>query len=153
MTSLEQRIEETRRSINRRIVGHIRNGTSDLADGAMRNSVAVYTDPARHAAERQKLFRETPVVACLSADLPSAGSFRTFDETGVPIVVVRGRDGEVRAFLNICTHRGARLVREAEGQARLFTCWFHGWSFANDGKLAAAPNASASATPSTSATT
>lgn len=141
MTSLEHRIQETRLGINRRIVGHIRNGTSDLADGAMRNSVTVYTDPVRHAAERQKLFRETPVVACLSSDLPGPGSFRTFDETGVPIVIARGRDGQVRAFLNICTHRGARLVREAEGQARLFTCWFHGWSFAPDGKLAAAPEA------------
>lgn len=141
MSSLDQRAEATRLGINRRIVAHIRNGTSDLAEGAMRNSVSVYTDPRRHAAERQKLFRETPVVACLSSDLAGPGAYRTFDETGVPIVIVRGRDGQVRAFLNICTHRGARLVREPEGQAKLFTCWFHGWSFANDGALAAAPEA------------
>jgi phenylpropionate dioxygenase-like ring-hydroxylating dioxygenase large terminal subunit len=123
----------------RRMAAHIRNGTSDLAPSAMRNDVAVYTDPVRHAAERQKLFRETPVVACLSSDLPKPGSYRLFDETGVPIVVVRGGDGDVRAFLNICMHRGARLVREREGTAKLFTCWFHGWSFDTKGNLAAVP--------------
>lgn len=141
MTTLEDRLHQTRLGVGRRIVEHIRNGTSDLADAPMRNDVSVYTDPVRHAAERQKLFRETPVVACLSSDLAGPGSFRTFDETGVPIVVARGRDGEVRAFLNICTHRGARLVREAAGQAKLFTCWFHGWSYGTDGKLVAAAEA------------
>ena len=123
----------------RRMAAHIRNKTSDLAPGTMRNDVSVYTDPVRHAAERQKLFRETPLVACLSSQLPKPGSYRLFDETGVPIVVVRSSDGQVRAFLNVCLHRGARLVREREGTAKLFTCWFHGWSFDNKGKLAAVP--------------
>lgn len=123
----------------RRMASHIRNKTSDLAPTPMRNAVSVYTDPVRHAAERQKLFRETPVVACLSSQLPEPGSYRVFDETGVPVVVVRSSDGQVRAFLNICMHRGARLVREREGKAKLFTCWFHGWSFDNKGDLAAVP--------------
>ena len=135
------RLHQTRLGLGRRIVDHIRNGTSDLADAAMRNDVSVYTDPDRHAAERRILFRETPVVACFSNDVREPGQFRTFDETGVPIVVVRGRDGAVRAFLNVCLHRGARLVRETEGKANLFTCWFHGWSYANDGHLAAVPEA------------
>ena len=136
-----ERLHETRLGLGRRIVQHIRDGTSDLADAPMRNDVSVYTDPARHAAERRKLFRETPVVACLSSEIAEPGQFRTFDDTGVPIVVVRGRDGEVRAFLNVCLHRGARLVREPRGKANLFTCWFHGWSYANDGRLAAVPEA------------
>ncbi|HSM96723.1 MAG TPA: aromatic ring-hydroxylating dioxygenase subunit alpha [Rhizomicrobium sp.] len=123
----------------RRMAEHIRNKTSDLAPGPMRNAVSVYTDPARHAAERQKLFRETPVVACLSTQLPQPGSYRVFDETGVPIVVVRGQDNQVRAFLNICMHRGARLVRDREGTAKLFTCWFHGWSFDNKGGVVGVP--------------
>src|SRR5512142_1056493 len=129
MTDILERRRQTQLSRARRIRDHIKNGTSDLAPEAMRNDVSVYLDPVRHAAERQKLFRETPVVACLSTDLPQPGSYRTFDETGVPIVVVRGKDGQVRAFLNICTHRGARLVRQPEGKANLMTCWFHGWSF------------------------
>ncbi|HVN02406.1 MAG TPA: aromatic ring-hydroxylating dioxygenase subunit alpha [Caulobacteraceae bacterium] len=139
--TLEERLHETRLGLGRRIVEHIRNGSSDLAEGPMRNDASVYTDPVRHAAERRRLFRETPLVACLSNDIREPGSFRTFDETGVPILIVRGRDGQVRAFLNVCTHRGARLVREPEGRARLFTCWFHGWSYAEDGRLAATPEA------------
>lgn len=139
MTDLSQRLDETRLNTARRIVRHIRNGTSDLADAPMRNDVSVYTDPVRHAAERQKLFRETPLVACLSRELPEKGSYRTFDETGVPIVVVRGMDGAVRAFLNICPHRGARVVRESSGSAKLFVCWFHGWSFDTQGRSVAVP--------------
>ena len=108
-----ERLHQTRLGLGRPIVGHIRNGTSDLADAPMRNDVSVHTDPGRHALERKTLFRETPVVACLSSDIREPGAFRTFDETGVPIVVTRGRDGEVRAFLNVCLHRGARLVRES----------------------------------------
>lgn len=139
--TLAARRYATRLALGRRIVDHIRNGTSDLAPAAMRNDVSVYTDAERHALERRKLFRETPVVACLSSDIAEPGRFRAFDDTGVPIVVVRGRDGTVRAFLNACLHRGGRLVRESEGKANLFTCWFHGWSYASDGRLAAAPEA------------
>ena len=135
------RLHQTRLGLGRRIVAHIRDGTSDLAEAPMRNDVSVYTDPGRHALERQRLFRETPVVACLSSDIREPGAFRTFDETGVPIVVTRGRDGVARAFLNVCLHRGARLVREREGKANLFTCWFHGWSYGADGRLVAAPEA------------
>lgn len=139
MSSLDARRDEVRLNLARRLAQHVKNNTSDLADGPMRNDISVYTDPARHAAERQRLFRETPVVACLSGDLPGPGSFRLFDETGVPIVIVRGTDGVVRGFLNICTHRGARLVREREGTAKLMTCWFHGWSFDVQGKLVGVP--------------
>ncbi|MDE2462995.1 MAG: aromatic ring-hydroxylating dioxygenase subunit alpha [Alphaproteobacteria bacterium] len=139
MGSVEAERLEARYAQARRLAAHVRNNTSDLAPAPMRNDVRVYTDPARHAAERQKLFRQTPIVACLSRELPGAGSYRLFDETGLPIVVVRGADGEVRAFLNICTHRGARLAREQEGSARLFTCWFHGWSFDTQGSLVGVP--------------
>ena len=61
------RLHQTRLKLGRRIVGHIRDGASDLAEAPMRNDVSVYTDPARQALERRKLFRETPVVACLSS--------------------------------------------------------------------------------------
>lgn len=135
---LATRRAQSRLAFARRMRDHLRDGTSDLASAPMRNAVEVYTDPARHAAER-KLLRETPVVVCLSADLREPGQYRTFDDTGVPVVVVRGRDRRLRAFLNICTHRGARLVREPAGKANLLTCWFHGWSFDTAGRLVAVP--------------
>ena len=75
----------------------------------------------------------------MSADLAEPGSFRTFDEAGVPIFVVRDVKGQVRAYLNICVHRGARLVRSPLGKAKAFTCWFHGWTYDTTGALRGAP--------------
>ncbi|MBI1186020.1 MAG: Rieske 2Fe-2S domain-containing protein [Alphaproteobacteria bacterium] len=132
-----------RREYLRRAITHLKNKTSDLADAPMSNPVSVYTDPARHALERQKLFRETPLLVCLSTDLAEPGAFRLFDETGVPILVTRAKDGRVRAFLNVCRHRGAALTHEREGKANRFTCWFHGWTYSNEGKLIAAPQSKA----------
>jgi phenylpropionate dioxygenase-like ring-hydroxylating dioxygenase large terminal subunit len=132
---------ETRFQQARRMVEHIRNGSSDLADAPMVNDVSVYIDPARYAREVEVLFRRTPQLVCLSSELKDPSAFRTFDETGVPVLVTRRADGSVAAFLNICPHRGARLVREDCGMARRFTCWFHGWTYANDGRLLAATEA------------
>ncbi len=138
MSVTDAEVLEGRLEMFRRVLNHIREGTSDLADAPMVNSARVYTDPARHARELQVLFRETPQLVCLSSELSAPGQFRTFDDAGPPILVTRGADGQVRAFLNICMHRGARLVREDSGTARRFSCWFHGWTYANDGALIAA---------------
>ena len=120
---------DVRLGLCRRMVQHARHGTTDAADRVMFNDVSVYTDPQRLELEMQHLFLGMPQVVCLSSDLPQIGSYRLFDDTGVPIVVVRGKDQQVRSFLNVCAHRGARLVREAEGKANRFTCRFHGWSY------------------------
>jgi phenylpropionate dioxygenase-like ring-hydroxylating dioxygenase large terminal subunit len=132
---------ETRLEQARRMVDHIRHGTSDLADAPMVNEASVYTDPVRYEREIEVLFRRTPQLVCLSSELKDPGAFRTFDETGVPVLVTRQGDGTAAAFLNICPHRGARLVRQESGTARRFTCWFHGWTYANDGRLVAATEA------------
>jgi nitrite reductase/ring-hydroxylating ferredoxin subunit len=101
--------------------------------------IAAYRDPDQFEEEFRKLFREGPQVACLSTDIAEPGSFRCFDDLGVPIVVARGKDGRVRAFLNICTHRGARLVREEHGKAMRFSCRFHGWTFDSQGEAIGLP--------------
>jgi phenylpropionate dioxygenase-like ring-hydroxylating dioxygenase large terminal subunit len=139
MTNHADRLHRTKLATAQRIVAQFNGAPRDWAAEPLINDAAVYVDPARHALERRKLFRETPVVACLSSDLPGPGSFRTFDDTGVPIVIIRGRDGVARGFLNICAHRGARLVRETEGKTGLMTCWFHAWSFNAEGRLAGVP--------------
>jgi nitrite reductase/ring-hydroxylating ferredoxin subunit len=98
-----------------------------------------YTDQEQFERERERLFRTMPLVACLSSDLPSAGSYRTFDDTGIPILIARGGDGQVRAFLNICPHRASRLVRDTQGQSNRFTCRFHGWTFDSSGNNVGIP--------------
>jgi len=130
---------QVRLGLCRRMVEHARSGTTDLAPGVMFNDVGAYTDQRRLEQETEQLFHGLPQVVCFSSDLPDAGSFRVFEDTGVPIVVIRGQDGIVRAFLNVCTHRAARLVREPRGTARGFTCRFHGWTFNTEGRAKALP--------------
>ena len=132
------RQRQTLRALQRRLVRHLKAGRStDLAEAPMPNAAGVYTDPARYEAERQKLFLELPLVAGLSGDIPKPGDTLVFD-AGRPIIVVRNGQGQAKAFLNICRHRGARLVEESGCHAR-FTCPFHSWSFDLDGRLAGQP--------------
>ena len=129
MTGHTRELFDVRLGLCRRMVEHARSGTTDAAPGVMLNDVAAYTDPQRLELEMRHLFFGMPQVVCLSSDIPEPGCFRVFDETGVSVVVLRDKQGSVRAFLNSCPHRGARLVREPGGKALRFTCRFHGWSF------------------------
>lgn len=103
--------------------------------------VGRYTSAELFELERERLFRRTWVYAGHESQLPGPGSFFTFDRTGSPIVVVRGHDGEVRAFYNSCRHRAAPVVRDECGTARRLTCTFHSWSYDLTGELAAVPEA------------
>ncbi len=134
-------LQEEWRSMQRRIVDHLREPrSSDLAPAPMRIPAASYTDPARFSAERQKIFGTEPLLVGFSSDLPSPGDRLTFDAAGPPVLVIRGQDNIVRAFLNICPHRGARLVEDCTPSRRI-TCPFHAWSFDLRGRLASQPQA------------
>lgn len=129
------RIEDEWRSMLRRFAEHLRGErTSDLGAATMTIAASAYTDPARFELERTRLFREQPLLVGFSRDLPAAGDRMCFDEAGVPVVVARAEDGGVRAFLNLCPHRGTRLVETCERSRRL-TCPLHGWSFDLAGRL------------------
>ena len=90
--------------------------------------------------EKEILFRKYPLLMGLSGQLPNAGDFLTDDYSGVPIVVVRDRGGDVRAFLNVCRHRGARLVEGCGKTGRAFSCPYHGWSYSLQGALMGIPD-------------
>jgi len=128
-----------RRELAPALVANVARGETALAPEVLHEDVGFYRDPARFVSEQQALFRELPLVACLSSQLPGPGSFRTFDDAGVPMLLTRGRDGKVRAFLNVCLHRGARVVREPCGEASRFTCRFHGWTYDATGKCVGIP--------------
>ena len=131
------------RAMQRRLVDHVREPrTSDLSGEPTRVPASFYTDPVRFAAERDRVFREQPLLAGFSGDVPAPGDRMLFDEAGPPILIVRDMEGDVRAFLNLCPHRGARVAEDCE-RARMITCPFHGWSFGLDGRLAGMPLPSA----------
>lgn len=139
MNNHEQVLSGLRLDLTRKIVEYARAGTTHLAADVMDVDVSFFLDEALFEKEFQKLFRQTPLVACLSTDLPEPGSYLLFEDVGVPIAVVRGKDNQVRAFLNICPHRGARVFRSDCGTASRYTCRFHGWTFDTTGKAIGVP--------------
>ena len=68
------------------------------------------------------------------------GDFFTFEVAGEPLLIIRGEDEQIRAFYNICPHRGALVERSEEGNKKIFQCIYHGWTFQPDGKVHRAPN-------------
>ncbi|MPY95706.1 MAG: Rieske 2Fe-2S domain-containing protein, partial [Acidimicrobiia bacterium] len=122
-----------------RIMAHRGTGTTDLAAASYRNPVTQYTDPARLEREQARLFRRTPVLACLSADVKAPGDYLTLDVDDVPVLVVRSQDGAVRAFRNVCRHRGACVADGRGNAAKVFTCPYHSWSYSHEGALVSLP--------------
>jgi len=126
-------------AMRRRIVSLIESGElSDYGEEVMELDPSVYTDLERFEAERREIFREQPLLVALSGELSKPGDRLLFDAAGPSILVVRGEDGILRAFLNMCTHRGARLVSTCDDRKRLM-CPFHGWVFDLEGKLKSVP--------------
>jgi phenylpropionate dioxygenase-like ring-hydroxylating dioxygenase large terminal subunit len=91
--------------------------------------------------EQKYLWPKSWVLAGRAEDIPNVGDFFTFDDLGVPIVLIRGKDLQVRAFYNTCQHRGAPVVREATGTSKLLRCQYHSWSYDIDsGQLVSVPD-------------
>lgn len=125
--------------LTQRIFDHIENKTTDLGEGIWREPVANYRSEARLKAEMEEVLRKSPVAFCPSAAIPNAGDYVAREAAGVPIVVVRERDGTVHGFRNACRHRGMQLV-EGQGCAKAFTCPYHGWAYSLDGTLRHVPD-------------
>jgi phenylpropionate dioxygenase-like ring-hydroxylating dioxygenase large terminal subunit len=88
--------------------------------------------------ERRQLFARAWQYAGRAEDVRQPGSFLTADAAGIPILVTRGEDGDLRAFLNVCRHRGAVLT-EGCGTRKTIQCHYHAWTYELDGSLRAAP--------------
>jgi len=122
-----------------RVLAHIDAGTTDEGPRTGRVPIETYLDPDRFAAE-VALLRRVPIPFCPSQALPQPGSYHAREAAGVPILVVRDNDGQIRAYRNSCRHRGTPLV-DGSGCARALTCPFHGWVYALDGTLSHVPHA------------
>lgn len=96
-----------------------------------------YTDPAFLALEERHLWKKSWLYALHVDELPRPGSYRLWRRTGSPIILVRDRDGAIRAFYNTCRHRGAPLVEKDAGETKGFFCRYHGWSYDLTGRLLA----------------
>ncbi|MBF6332191.1 aromatic ring-hydroxylating oxygenase subunit alpha [Nocardia transvalensis] len=108
-----------------------------------------YVDERIFAAEQERLFERLWFCAVRSADLAEPGRFRRVQVGRESVLIIRGHDSELRAFLNICRHRGAMLCTEDAGRIRRnLRCPYHAWTYGLDGTLHAAPNMGALRYPS-----
>lgn len=126
----------------RKLVAIVAENRTDRAEAPLPLHKSIYTGEARHAAEMRHIFHSEPLVAGLSGDIPNPGDCLVFDSAGPSILVTRGKDGAARAFLNMCTHRGAKLVEESEpwsGPRPRIVCPFHAWTFDSAGALVGQP--------------
>jgi phenylpropionate dioxygenase-like ring-hydroxylating dioxygenase large terminal subunit len=130
----------TDHEITERVLSHIANRSTDAGDALWHEPLENYRSPQRFEAEMQRVLRQTYTAFCPSSGLPDAGSFISRDAAGRPVVAVRGQDGTVRAFQNVCRHRGMRVAAES-GCANAFVCPYHGWTYELNGRLRHIPHA------------
>ncbi|HEX3801542.1 MAG TPA: aromatic ring-hydroxylating dioxygenase subunit alpha [Solirubrobacteraceae bacterium] len=100
-----------------------------------------YVDPAIFAAEQERIFARRWILAGRGSDVPAPGDYVTVEIAGESVIVMRTADGGLSAMLNICRHRGARILLEERGSCgRTIRCPYHAWSYSPDGELVGAPN-------------
>ncbi len=99
-----------------------------------------YTSPEFHELELERVFGTSWVAACCTSDVANPGDAFAVSVGKASVLVVRGRDGELRAFHNVCRHRGAQLVDEGPTHVeRFFRCPYHSWAYALDGSCLGTP--------------
>lgn len=99
----------------------------------------IYTDPAVFAEEKEKIFKRVWLLMGHETEIPNPGDFRRIRVAGQPLILVRGDDGQARVLFNTCRHRASIVAVEAEGRCKTFKCPYHGFEYANDGRLVNVP--------------
>ncbi len=130
---------ERQRELLRRFFALREAHTTTMAPDVFRQDASVYTDPDRLRRETEALLRGRPLVAGLSADLADTGDCFATEVAGVPVLLVRGEDAGVRAFLNICRHRGGRVFTGRGRPGRALKCPYHSWAYDLNGDLLGQP--------------
>ena len=123
------------------VLGFCNSGGTHQQPDVMQIPVSDYRDPTHFQHEVDVLFRQFPIIVGHSSQLPEPGRFFTHDGTGMPLLITRTRDGDVKAFLNVCRHRGARIENRTCGKANTFACPYHAWTYDLTGALRGYPHA------------
>jgi phenylpropionate dioxygenase-like ring-hydroxylating dioxygenase large terminal subunit len=131
----EEQVEQARK-----LLAYLQSRTTAMAHDVYRNPVREFVCPRQLAQERELLFRRSPFLVGLSCLIPTPGDYLTHDYSGTPILLVRQPDGSLRALLNVCRHRGARLANGGGRGLRNLVCPYHAWCYGTDGKLLARPD-------------
>ena len=116
---------------------HAVNGTVPLAETVVEIPVQNYFNEDRWKAEMELIFGRVPLVLGFSTELQKPGDYKAMEVCGVPLILVRNREGNVGGFVNMCSHRGAQILDEGKGRARSFACPYHAWTYNLAGDLVA----------------
>lgn len=118
-----------------RLLTHVDNGTTDSADNVKYIPVEHYVDPVRWQREMDTIFKRLPLMLAFTCEMREPGDYKSVEVVGVPVLIVRGQDSHVRAFIGICSHRGTLLAEEGKGRCEQFICPYHGWTYNDWGAL------------------
>ncbi len=116
-------------------LAHARAGTIDQEPEVLKVPASNYFDRNRWQLEMDRVFKRVPLLLAMTCEIPKPGDYKAMDAVGMPVLISRGEDGQVRAFVNMCSHRGAVLMREGRGNTHRFTCPYHAWSYDQLGAL------------------
>ena len=119
-----------------RLRAHLREKSKDLVETVVARVARDYIDPAIHDAELRGIFHRLPLPVAHESRLRAPGDFLTVRVVGTPVLLVRDPEGQVRAFLNVCRHRGSLLESAPAGHRTSLLCPYHGWRYELDGRLA-----------------
>ncbi len=125
-------------NLNKRLIHRVETNTTDEVANMMAESADIFLCAERFAREKQQFYYETPQVIGFAGEVKEPNSYMTADVLGIPVVVTRDTGGVLRAFVNACAHKGARVAHGCGNKQRL-VCKFHGWTYAMDGTLYGRP--------------
>lgn len=125
----------------KRVLQMVDEQVGDQATESSSMSVSEILDPTRFAQEKA-MFRRLPLIVGHSSQIPGNGDYIVRQIDSKSWLIVRGKDGQVRAFYNYCQHRGTKLVHDSQGQCQhRFVCPYHAWTYSNQGDLVGVPRA------------
>ncbi len=128
--SRTQLIEMARKNLK-----HAQAGTIAQTASIRQVPVEHYYDEGRWRQEMRRVFKRLPLMLAAAAEIPNPGDYKAMDAVDVPVLIIRGQDGQVRAFVNMCRHRGSQIMQAGTGNAKRFTCPYHAWSYDQKGAL------------------
>ncbi|NMO03711.1 aromatic ring-hydroxylating dioxygenase subunit alpha [Gordonia sp. TBRC 11910] len=119
----------------RDLLSHLDGSATDQWPVVAGSSTTDFADPVRAELERDRIFGEVPFIVAHGSEVAQRNDFVTVELPRNKVILIRQRDGGVKALINSCRHRGAELVSEESGKCRLFSCPYHRWSYDPSGAL------------------
>ena len=130
---------ESKLEIKERLHNLFINKKTDCTNNVYMNPVEQYIDLDRFDQEKEEIFKNQPICIGISSLIPNIGDWFTAEVVGYPILVVRDKENKINAYLNICSHRGAKLAEGKGNTLKAFKCPYHSWTYSLNGELLSRP--------------